>query len=247
MTLPRRGPRFRARFFSSDFSDRNVSPVPNVVPSCPNHVSKVHKKLFSYLSKLHVFNTLSWEQQVLLIERSIVMRTCHSALLAVGILLPASGTMLQKLSMDEMIQKSTLIVRAKVTGSHAAFLGRDIYTYYQLQVLEGWKLAGQQIEVAVPGGAARGLRQLAPGSPSLNPGDEYVMFLWTSRSGLTQIIGLSQGLFSVKLNSAGDAVLIRPAGADMMLDKSGKVVSDEAVTIRLSDLRIQIQNALGGK
>jgi hypothetical protein len=149
--------------------------------------------------------------------------------------------------MDDMIQKSTVIVRAKVTGSRAAFLGRDIYTYYQLQVLEGWKSPAQQIEVAVPGGAARGLRQLAVGSPSLSAGEEYVIFLWTGHTGMTQIIGLSQGLFMVKLNSAGDTVLIRPAAAAMMLDKSGQVVSDQAVTMLLKDLRTQIQNALGVK
>jgi hypothetical protein len=91
-----------------------------------------------------------------------------------------------------------------------------------------------------------GLRQMAAGSPTLKIGDEYVIFLWTSRTGLTQIIGLSQGLFSVKVNAAGATVLIRPASSDTMLDKTGNVVTDQAVTILLSDLRAQIQKALGG-
>ena len=37
----------------------------------------------------------------------------------------------------------------------------------------------------------------------LKIGDEYVFFVWTSRSGLAQIIGLSQGLFNVLPDGKG--------------------------------------------
>ena len=47
------------------------------------------------------------------------------------------------------------------------------------------------------GGVAGGIRQSVSGAPELKPGQEYVLFLWTSRSGLTQVIGLSQGLFQL--------------------------------------------------
>jgi hypothetical protein len=156
------------------------------------------------------------------------------------------ATTLQKLSTDDMIQKSTAIVHVKVTGTRGAFRGgTDIYTYYQLQVMESWKgLNAQPLEVAVPGGVARGLRQSVAGAPSLNVGGEYVIFLWTSPSGLTQIIGLSQGLFSVAKNEAGTALLYRPSTADLMLDQTGRVVNDPSTTIVLTDLRSQIQQAL---
>ena len=73
-----------------------------------------------------------------------------------------------------------------------------------------------------------------------------MVFLWTSRSGLTQIIGLSQGLFSVMQNSGGDAVLVRPAITELMVDASGHVINSQAVTINLSDLRSRIKQLLGG-
>lgn len=162
-----------------------------------------------------------------------------------GILPSIHATTLELLSVSEMIQKSTTIARAKVVGSRSAFRGRDIYTYYRLQVRESWKPAGaQQLEVAVPGGAAGGFRQTAPGAPSLKMGGEYVIFLWTSRSGLTQVIGLSQGLFSVIHDASGDPVLVRPAAAALMLDQSGKVVNDRAVTMTLGSLRARIQQVL---
>jgi len=159
--------------------------------------------------------------------------------------MPLRATTLEKLSLDEMARQSTLIVRAKVVGSSGVLRGQDIYTFYQLQVLEGWKAAGvHELQVAVPGGVASGLRQSIAGAPSLHVGAEYVMFLWTSRSGLTQVIGLSQGLFDVKENSAGDAVVARPATDERMLDKSGRVVRDEAIFMPLADLRAELKRVL---
>jgi hypothetical protein len=154
------------------------------------------------------------------------------------------ATTLERLSMGDMIRQSTAIVRAKVTGSYTAFRGREIYSHYQLQVAENLKGGSNQaLDVAIPGGAAQGMRQMVAGAPDLVLGQEYVVFLWTGKSGLTQIIGLSQGLFNVMQNPAGDAVLVRPAAAVTMVDASGKIVSDQAATVRLNDLRSQIQGA----
>src|SRR5580658_3486423 len=119
------------------------------------------------------------------------------------VLAPLGATTLLQLSLNDMIKQSTGIVRATVTGTRVDYRGAYIYTYYQLQVSEDWRSpslapAVPQIEVAVPGGAAQGVRQTVAGAPSLQVGQEYVVFLWTSRSGLTQVIGLSQGLFLVK-------------------------------------------------
>jgi hypothetical protein len=175
------------------------------------------------------------------------MRIVSIAAALVGILPTLQATTLQKLTVDEMIQKSTAIVRAKVVSSYGAFRGQEIYTHYQLEVEESWKSAGpQQIEVAIPGGVSRGLRQTVAGAPSLNVGSDYVIFLWTSRSGLTQVIGLSQGLFNVNTNAAGDLVLIRPSITELILDRSGHVVNDQSITMTLAALRSEIQQVLGG-
>jgi hypothetical protein len=157
----------------------------------------------------------------------------------------AQATTLQQLSTDNMIQQSTAIVRAKVTATSSGLRGRDIYTYYQFQVLETLKAGGGPAQVAVPGGVANGLREMVPGAPALNTGQEYVIFLWTSRSGLTQVIGLSQGLFSVLQDTSGNSVLVRPAASGLMLDHAGNVVNDTAVSMKLSDLRAEVQKVLG--
>jgi hypothetical protein len=170
------------------------------------------------------------------------MRTSVHLLAAVAVLAPAAwATTLLKMSMNDLIVHSTAIVRAKIIGSRSSASGQDIYTYYQLQVSETLKQGAiLPAEVAVPGGVYGNRRQIGIGSPLLTPGQEYVLFLWTSRSGMTQVIGLTQGLFTLSQDASGNTVLSRPASSDAMLDKSGKPVTDTAVTMKWSDLRALI-------
>jgi len=195
------------------------------------------------------FNSLHWASGLHIGIAAIAMRPVLTVILLIGSLVSAWATTLRKLSIDDMIQQSTSIVRVTVTGSSAAFRGKDIYTYYQLQVIENMKPPTsnmpQSLAVAVPGGVAGGVRQMVAGAPVLASGQEYVIFLWTSKSGLTQVIGLSQGLFAVTGNSAGVAVIVRPASISMMLNQSGQVVTDQPVSMSLTALRSEIQSVLG--
>ena len=155
------------------------------------------------------------------------------------------ATTLQQLSLDEMAQKSTGVVVGKVTGSHTATRGNSIYTFYTVQVIEQWKGAPvAQMDVAVAGGLAGGRRQVISGAPTLSVGQEYVLYYWTGPSGLTQLLGLSQGLFSVVADGTANPVLVRPAAAETMLDRNGNVVQDQALSLRLADLRNGVKNAI---
>jgi hypothetical protein len=173
------------------------------------------------------------------------MRTSFQLLACVALLSPAGATTLLKMSMNDLIVQSTAIVRARITGSRTAATGRDIYTYYQLQVSETLKQGAiLPAEFAVPGGVYGNLRQIGIGSPVFTQGQEYVLFLWTGSSGMTQVIGLSQGMFSLRKDASGAIVLNRPAIDDPMLDKSGKPVTDTGVTMKWTDLRTLILQTL---
>jgi hypothetical protein len=163
------------------------------------------------------------------------------AALLVPLLLPAAT--LEKLSLDEMAQKSTAIVRGRVLGSYTAQRGSIIYTHYRVQVAETWKGAGAaELDVVVPGGAIRGLRQTFAGAPTLAPNAEYVLFLWTGASGLTRVIGLTQGIFTVAKGANGETVAVRPAATETMIDPAtGRSVKDEAVTLRVADLHQRVR------
>ena len=159
--------------------------------------------------------------------------------------LVARGATLVQLGLDEMIEKSTAIVRGQVSGSYAATHGSIIYTHYRVQVVERWKgPATAELDIVVPGGSAGGLRMTFPDSPKLTEGGEYVLFLWKGSSGLTNIIGWSQGIFDLKRDREGGTLAARPASRDTMLDAAGRLVKDEPVLMRLQDLRERISSGV---
>jgi hypothetical protein len=178
-----------------------------------------------------------------------VKRHLPIALVLTSCILPLQSATLERLSLDDMISKSTSVVRGKVTGSFAAFAPSTpvIYTHYAIQVSERFKgPAGNSIEVVVPSGAAKNVQQSFAGAPSFSPGDEYVFFLWTSKAGLTQVIGLTQGLFSVAQDGSTDPVASRSASHELMLDRStGQPVKDQPLLMHLSELRSRISSKLG--
>lgn len=168
------------------------------------------------------------------------MKRITGLLLSLWACCSVTAATLRQLSMDQMTQSATAIVRARVTGSSAALSGSTIYTHYQLRVSEVWK-GSAVAEVVVPGGVAGGYRQSYPGVPTLQPGSEYVLFLWTSPStGLTQLIGFSQGVFSVTSQTDGTIDAIRPLIGEGMHDAAGHLVQDHAVRMGLSTMKAQV-------
>ncbi len=160
----------------------------------------------------------------------------------------ASGSTLQRLSLNDMIQKSTMIVRGTIQpGSSAALRGSIIYTHFQISVETAYKgTPGKVIDLAVPGGVLNGMQQPVAGAPLLIPTQDYVFFLWTSKSGLTQVIGLSQGLFNITTSAQGQLMVSRGAATEPMLNSSGQLVTDTNLQMPLAQLITQIQTVLAG-
>ena len=156
-----------------------------------------------------------------------------------------SGSTLRQLSLNDMILQSTSIVRGKVQLASPKYHGSMIFTHYTLQVTESYKgNASGQIDIGVPGGTLGGVTQRYAGSPSLNPNLDYVIFLWTSKTGLTQVIGLSQGLFSVIATQNSPQMVVRAASTERMLNAAGQQVADNDIEMPLSQLKTQIQTVL---
>ena len=158
----------------------------------------------------------------------------------------APAATLQRLTLDQMAQDATAIVRARVTGSSASFTGATIYMRYKLQVSEFWKGSGAA-EVMLPGGVADGYRQSFPGMPVLKTGAEYVLFLWTSSStGITHLVGLTQGLFDVTTQADGSILVSRPQIGETMLDLAGHEVKDQAVRMNLGTMKTRVRGTAAG-
>lgn len=159
--------------------------------------------------------------------------------------LPAVAATLEKLTIEQMAQLSTVIVRGKITGCAGESRGHLLYTRCGVAVSETWKgTPGSRVEFSVPGGRLNGLSQTFTGAPSFNPNEQYVLFLWVGRSKIPQVIGLSQGVFDVSATLKGTATAKRAASSEVMLDATGAPVKDEAVSMPVSELRRQVDLAL---
>jgi len=156
------------------------------------------------------------------------------------------GATLEKLTLDEMIRKSTEIVRGRVISTSPDRRGAILYTKARVQVYERMKGApSQTVDVMVPGGVMNGMRQSIAGAPELSSGAEYVFFLWTGRNGITQIIGLSQGLLEVKVTVSGEATVNRePIGETLLDAKTHRPVADEPIQTTVARLRNRIRSIL---
>ena len=158
------------------------------------------------------------------------------------------GSTLRQLSLDDMILQSTTIVRGRVQPANTLNHGSMIFSHYTVQVTETYKgPAAGQIEIGVPGGTVNGAVQRYAGAPALSPSQDYVLFLWTSKTGLTQIIGLSQGLFSLVSSSGAPVIVVRAAATERMLNAAGQPVNDNDIRMPLSDLKSHIQSVLAGQ
>ena len=162
-----------------------------------------------------------------------------------SICLAVQASTLLQLSLDDMIRKSTVVVRGTVQRTQSAVHGSVIYTHYQVRVSEVWKGAvSGSLDIAVPGGVLNGMRETYSGAPSLINSHEYVLYLWTSKTGLTQVIGLSQGLFDLRPSPSGDLVATRASVSERMVDSSGNDVQDSDFQMRVTDMRTRVLNTL---
>ena len=170
------------------------------------------------------------------------MRTLNLAgILALTTLLPSPATTLQRLSVDDMVEKSTGIVRATATPVSSFQRSGMIYTAYRLAVsvtLKGSPVA--TVEGAVPGGDYQGSHQSVAGSPVLRPGIEYVVFYWTGPSGTNYIVGMCQGLLEVHAGTSGEVVLRRRAMNSEVFGTQSGSEPEHGLTLKWEDLHAKV-------
>lgn len=161
---------------------------------------------------------------------------------------PLSGTTLQQLSLDDMTRQSSEIVRGKVQCTGVTLRGATLYTNFRVTVSEQWKGApSPHFDFAVPGGFGNGIRQTYAGAPAIADGQEFVLFLWTGKSGLRQVIGLSQGLFNVSQLPASQLFVKRGATTERLVDATGQDHQDTDFAMPLSDFRARVATTLTGR
>ena len=154
---------------------------------------------------------------------------------------------LERLSFENMTQQSTSIVRGRVSDVRAIRAGGIIYTLYRFEASAHWKGSeSEKLEIATIGGTHDGVTQRFGGSPTLQPGKEYVAFLWHGASGRNQILGLTQGLFEVVESANREPMLVREAIEDVTLvSEPGREIG--SLTLSFAQLEARIRSALASQ
>ena len=97
--------------------------------------------------------------------------------------------------------------------------------------------AQSTIDVMVPGGTAKGMRQTYPGVPQLVTGKQYVLFLWKSSKGATYPMGFTQGVFNLLQDASGNTAAQMPTTVSVAGICTGRDVARA--------VRQQVEHALG--
>lgn len=142
--------------------------------------------------------------------------------MALSILLVAvaQATVVPRVTLEELVENSDLIVQAHCARSWAAWdeNTRVIWTHAELLLTEGVKgPAGRSVVVSEPGGVVGEVGMTVEGVPHYRPGEEVVVFLYRAPNGLLRTRGLGQGKFTVVAGSATTERLVRTNSGGMAL------------------------------
>jgi len=130
------------------------------------------------------------------------VRRLLASILAGLLLIPlmsgsAAATLVTSLSLDELANRSPVVVRAEVVSSKGVRVGRMIYTEHKLQVQQCLKGSCEQtMTLRTVGGVVGNVGMHIDGAAQLMPGDRVVVFA-RKRASVLRTVGLAQGLFHV--------------------------------------------------
>lgn len=157
--------------------------------------------------------------------------------MSVTLSVSAPAATLEKLTNERLIDESSDIVRATVTYCNTIYRAPAIWTVCELAITESFKGIGSgKVFVYIPGGTASGFRQTIEGAPALERNTEYLFFLWQGKSGMRQIMGLSQGLMNIGRDAKGNLVVLRAKTDDRMVDAQGNEVSASDLRLGYSEM-----------
>lgn len=118
----------------------------------------------------------------------------------------------------ELTRRADLVVHGFVTTKSTAWIGRVIYTLYNVSVQETLKGAPRtSVVVAVAGGARGNVRLTVPGAPNLEVGEQLVAFTTPLQGTTVTPLGTFDGVVRVN-QAAGSGATVAPRGKPESLD-----------------------------
>lgn len=158
-----------------------------------------------------------------------------------------AGTAL-RLDLPSLVQRSDLIVEARVLGARALETEDLLVTEYLLEVSRTFKGADQPYRaLRLPGGVrADGSGLLIPGVPQLALGEEALLFLEPEgRDGARMPTGLAQGKFGVQRSPEGLKRLVGDTSSLALVGPPGSART--RALLDYADLVAAIEAAAGAR
>lgn len=133
-------------------------------------------------------------------SRRSIMRT--GVPLAVLLAATASAAISPQLSLEEMVDRSPVIIEARIVRSRTAWdpAHKYIWTHYELQVTDTIRGSGSVTTVSEPGGSLDGISQAFTGSLGYSSGEHVFLFLFRTPIGYWRTTGGSHGKVTVDAN-----------------------------------------------
>jgi hypothetical protein len=118
----------------------------------------------------------------------------------------------------QLTQRADLVVHGFVTTRSTAWIGRVIYTLYNVSVQETLKGAPRpSLVIAVAGGARGNVRLTVPGAPNLEAGESLVAFVTPLQGATFTPLGTFDGIVRVRPGN-GTGATVAPRGKPESLD-----------------------------
>ncbi len=129
------------------------------------------------------------------------------AILAGWVALPARATTLVRMSLDQLAQASSTVVRGRVINQESRWNAQHTQIITLTTIASGQTLkgnAGPTLVVEQVGGVVGHIRSWVPGTALLRPQSEYVLFLQpsTTHAGRYLLVGMAQGAFRIYRDAA---------------------------------------------
>jgi hypothetical protein len=118
-----------------------------------------------------------------------------------------------------LTQRADLVVHGVVTAARSEWIGRVIYTLYDVTVQDTLKgNARNSVVVAVPGGARGNVRLTVPGAPQLQSGEQVVLFITPLQATTFAPVGTFDGIIRVRQGAGRSGPTVAPRGQPESLE-----------------------------
>jgi hypothetical protein len=162
----------------------------------------------------------------------------------------APVTVSDDLTMQEMTQRSPLIVEGQCVETRSTWFGRSLFTLATISVSDAIKgPSASTVTVALPGGIDSNRKHAIamnyPGAPTIQPQEKVFLFLTPADSPANTyaVTGYAQGKFSIVENEAGQPMVSRDLSKARVSRAEG-VVRGQRQLIPLLQFKETIQGYL---